>query len=128
MRTASPESLKSGDGGDCLHCFTRLRTRNQAELDHYGKQAASFLAGHEIKWLAPFGRPFEVVEGMGAEGVALLEFPTLAAARAWYTSPAYQKASEHRYYSAMIVDGAASERLLAPWRPAASGESVQASL
>ena len=43
--------------------FTRLRTRNQAELDHYAKQAASFLAGHEIKWLAPFGRPFEVVEG-----------------------------------------------------------------
>jgi len=98
--------------------FTRLRRRNQAELDHYGKQAASFLAGHEIKWLAPFGRPFEVVEGPGAEGVALLEFPTLAAARACNTSPAYQKASEHRFrggdYGAMIVDGAASERLGSP--------------
>ena len=68
----------------------------------------------------------------GQRGFALLEFPTLAAARAWYTIRAYQKASEHRLrggdYSAMIVDGAASERLLAPWRPAASGESVQASL
>ena len=48
--------------------FTRLRTRNQAELDHYAKQAASFLAGHEIKWLAPFGRPFEVVRARGQRG------------------------------------------------------------
>src|SRR2546429_3929683 len=48
--------------------FTRLRTRNQAELDHYAKQAASFLAGHEITWLAPFGRPFEVVRAGGRGG------------------------------------------------------------
>jgi hypothetical protein len=46
--------------------FPRLRTRNQAELDHYAKQAATFLAGHEL--LAPFGRPFEVVRARGRGG------------------------------------------------------------
>jgi hypothetical protein len=48
-----------------------------------------FLAVIRIKW-------FEVVESAGAEGVAILEFPALAEAKAWYASPAYQEASQHR--------------------------------
>src|SRR5258708_4402932 len=90
--------------------FTRVRTRNRAELDLYAKQAPAFLVGHNIKWLAHFG-PCEVVEGPGVESVAILEFPTLAEAKAWYASPAYQEASRHRFmggdYSAIIVEGAA---------------------
>jgi hypothetical protein len=42
--------------------FTRVRTRNPAQLDLYAKQAPTFLAAHAIKWLAHFG-PCEVVEG-----------------------------------------------------------------
>ena len=39
----------------------------------------------------------------------MLEFPTFREARAWYDSPAYQAASEHRFngadYRAIIVEG-----------------------
>jgi uncharacterized protein (DUF1330 family) len=91
--------------------FTRLHTRDTDALARYAKQAPSFLAGHTIKWLAPFGSPLEVVEGAAAEAIGILEFRSLAEAKAWYSSPAYQEASKHRYvgadYSAIIVDGAA---------------------
>jgi uncharacterized protein (DUF1330 family) len=91
--------------------FTRLHTRNVEELGRYAKLAPSFLAGHNIKWLAPFGSPLEVVEGAAAEGIAILEFTSLAEAKAWYASPAYQEASKFRHqgadYSAIIVDAAA---------------------
>lgn len=89
--------------------ITRLRTRNPAELALYAKEAPAFMTGHAVKFLARFG-PCEVVEGAGVEGVAILEFPTPAEARAWYASLAYQAASQHRFlggdYSAVIVEGA----------------------
>jgi hypothetical protein len=41
----------------------------------------------------------------------MLEFPTFGEATAWYNSPAYQVASEHRFmgadYRAIIVEGVA---------------------
>ncbi len=67
------------------------------------------MAGHTAKFLARFG-PCEVVEGAEVEGIAILELPTLAEARAWYASPAYQRASHHRFlggdYNAVIVEAA----------------------
>ncbi|MFI8523085.1 DUF1330 domain-containing protein [Promicromonospora sukumoe] len=40
----------------------------------------------------------------------MIEFPTAAAARAWYESPAYQAAAEHRFKGAIFrvvpVEGA----------------------
>jgi len=87
---------------------TRLRTRSRAELELYAKETPRFLAGHNVKFLTYFG-PCEVVEGAGIEGVAILEFPTLAEAKTWYTSPDYQRAIHHRFlggdYSAVIVEG-----------------------
>jgi uncharacterized protein (DUF1330 family) len=88
--------------------ITKLRTRNPSELELYAKERPNFLRGHSVKFLARFGRS-EVVEGAGVEGVAILEFPTFAEAQAWYGSPVYQKASQHRFlggdYSAVIVEG-----------------------
>ena len=41
--------------------------------------------------------PLTPLELMGSlEGVVLIEFPDVAAAKAWYESPAYQKAKQHR--------------------------------
>ncbi|MHC3473655.1 DUF1330 domain-containing protein [Streptomyces sp. 7R007] len=37
------------------------------------------------------GPPAEVVEGDWPGSMVLIEFPDLAAARAWYSSPAYQE-------------------------------------
>ncbi|MGO8969422.1 MAG: DUF1330 domain-containing protein [Myxococcaceae bacterium] len=92
--------------------ITRFRTRNSSQLQAYASKRESFLAGHPIRWLANFSGRFEVVEGPGAESVAVLEFPTLAEARAWYTSPVYQEACQHRFrggdYGVMIVEGIAA--------------------
>jgi uncharacterized protein (DUF1330 family) len=50
-----------------------------------------------------------VKEGAGVEGVAIIEFPTFAEAKAWYESPVYQEASQHRFrggdYDVVIVEG-----------------------
>jgi len=93
--------------------FMRLRTRNSEELALYAKEAPVFLAGHAINWLARFGSPCETLEGPEAEGAAILEFSTLAEVKAWYASPAYQDASQHRFrggdYSAILVEGSALE-------------------
>jgi uncharacterized protein (DUF1330 family) len=68
------------------------------------------MAGHAATYLARFGA-CEVKEGAAVEGVAIIEFPTLEAAKAWYESPAYQDASQHRFrggdYNIVIVDGLA---------------------
>jgi len=91
--------------------FTRVRTREPAELKLYAKQASAFMAGHEVKHHANFG-PCEVLEGPAVEGVAILEFASVEAAKAWYNGPAYQEASRHRHqggdYAAIIVEGMAS--------------------
>src|SRR6202043_52513 len=91
--------------------FTRLRTRNPAELALYAKEAPVFLAGHAINWLARFGSPCEPLEVPQAEGAAILEFGTLAEAKAWYESPAYQEASQHRFrggdYCAILIEDSA---------------------
>ena len=91
--------------------FTRVRTRDPEQIKIYADARPKFLAGHNIRSLVPFGTPFEVLEGPGVEGVSILEFPTFAEAKAWYSSPAYQEASQHRFrggdYTAIIVDGSA---------------------
>jgi uncharacterized protein (DUF1330 family) len=88
--------------------ITKTRTRNRSELDLYAQQARTFMAGHPGTFLARFGS-CEVKEGAAVEGVAIIEFPTFAEAKAWYESPAYQKASQHRFlggdYNIVIVDG-----------------------
>ena len=90
--------------------ITKTRTRNRDELDLYAKRGAVFMAGHRATFLARFGT-CEVKEGAGVEGVAIIEFPTYEEARAWYESPAYQEASQHRFrggdYNIVIVEGVA---------------------
>ena len=77
-------------------------------VDAYGPKAQASLAGHPVKILAAYGRQ-EVLEGPEVEGVVIVEFPTLEAAKAWYNSPAYREAREFRFrgadYRAVIVEG-----------------------
>lgn len=99
----------------CVHHLHTLRTRNPAEIQLYANEAPVFLAGHAIKWLTHFGTPCETFEGPQVEGAAILEFPTLAEAKAWYLSPAYQEASQHRFkggdYCAVLVEGATRDAI-----------------
>ena len=43
--------------------------------------------------------------------MSILEFPTLADAKAWYSDPDYKEASQHRFrggdYTAVLIDGSA---------------------
>ena len=90
--------------------ITKTRTRNTRELDLYAKQAPVFMSGHPARYLARFDA-CEVKEGAGAEGVAIIQFPTFKEAKAWYESPAHQEASQHRFkggdYNIAIVQGVA---------------------
>ncbi len=61
-----------------------------------------------MKALAAYGA-LEVLEGAGADGVVLLEFPDTASAQAWYHSPEYQARVKLRNkaapYRALMVEG-----------------------
>ena len=46
--------------------FTRIRTRDPAELAQYTAQASAFVAGHTVKRLANFGA-CAVLEGLGGQ-------------------------------------------------------------
>ena len=69
---------------------------------------ALFIEQFGLKPLAVYGAQ-EVVEGKAADGVVLLQFPTMADARAWYDSPEYQAAIPDRMkaapYRAIIFEG-----------------------
>ncbi len=74
----------------------------------YAGKAGGSLAGYPVKVLAAYGKQ-EVLEGPQTEGVVILEFPTMAAAKEWYDSPLYREAREHRFqgadYRAVLVEG-----------------------
>lgn len=88
--------------------FMREKTLDYSELETYWEKAPATLAGQPIKVLAAYGRHV-TLEGPDVEGVVLAEFPTIEAARAWYDSPAYQEAAQHRHrgavYRGIIVEG-----------------------
>lgn len=88
--------------------FIREGTRDRNQLDAYAPKAAASLNGHPMRVLAAYGRQ-EVLEGPEVEGVVIVEFPDIEAARVWYESPAYREAREHRLrgaeYRAVIVEG-----------------------
>jgi uncharacterized protein (DUF1330 family) len=89
--------------------FFKESTQDQAELDMYLENVGRTLEGHPVELLAAYGQE-QVLEGPAPEGVVLMEFPTTAAARTWYDSPAYQAAAHHRFkgatYRAVLVEGA----------------------
>ena len=91
--------------------FTRDKTIDQRELDIYSKEAGATLVGHEAQVLAFYG-PHEDLEGSITEGTVILQFPNKVAAKAWYESPAYKRAREHRFKGAKfrvtLVEGIGS--------------------
>lgn len=88
--------------------FIKDGVNDQAELDQYNAKAGASIAGHPLKPLAFYG-PNETWEGPTAEGLVIIEFPDIAAAKAWYDSPAYQDAKVHRLagatYRVMVTEG-----------------------
>ncbi len=87
---------------------TRERIRDRDEYERCREKARPAAVGHPLKPPAVYGR-HETVEGPAIEGAAILEFPTIEAAKSHYQSPACQEAVRHRYlgadYRAFIVEG-----------------------
>lgn len=88
--------------------FIKEKTIDPHELTIYNSKAGPSLDGHPAKVLSAYGGHV-ALEGPDHEGVVIVEFPTLEAAKAWYESPAYREAREYRFrgaqYRAMIVEG-----------------------
>ncbi len=79
--------------------FIKNSTKDADLLKVYGQKAAGARGDHPLTALAAYGA-IETMEGDPAEGVVLLHFPDMDAAKAWYNSPAYQEAKEVRLKAA----------------------------
>ena len=88
--------------------LVRERMIDTEEFATYAAKAREARGGHAVTPLAFYGRQ-EVLEGPEVEGAVVLQFPTFEEAQAWYRSPAYQDALQHRLkgaeYRVMIVEG-----------------------
>jgi uncharacterized protein (DUF1330 family) len=88
--------------------YLRERVLDQVEIDLYRQMAPAARAGHSVKRLAFYG-DLDTLEGEPFLGAAVLTFPSMAEARAWYDSSAYQEAAAHRRAGAQgrmfIIDG-----------------------
>lgn len=90
--------------------FVRDRITDPEEFKTYGSMASLARDGHDMKALAFYGA-IKTLEGPAVDGSVIIEFPTMAAAQAWYDSPLYQDALQHRLkgaeYRVFIVEGVA---------------------
>jgi uncharacterized protein (DUF1330 family) len=81
---------------------------DRAELDLYWEKIVPTLEGYGAKSVASY-TAFEQLEGPPVEGVAVVEFPSRDAARAWYDSEAYRAIRHHRErgarYIGLLVEG-----------------------
>lgn len=68
----------------------RLTIHDRSWMAEYGQKSGALVARHGGRYLAR-GGAMERLEGDGAppSGVVVVEFPTLAAAKAWYNDPEY---------------------------------------
>jgi uncharacterized protein (DUF1330 family) len=92
---------------------TRIgQVRDSAALAEYSRlnreNAATFQAQYSVKPLVVYGA-METAEGPAPDGIIILQFPSMADAKAWYNSPGYQEALPHRQkaadYNVVFVEG-----------------------
>ena len=79
-------------------------------LETYGSKSGPTLDCYQPRSIAAC-TPFQQLEGDSVDGVAVIEFPSAAIARAWYDSPGYQAIRHHREAGAhtigLLVEGGA---------------------
>jgi uncharacterized protein (DUF1330 family) len=82
---------------------------DRQKLEDYWKEAGPTFADRGAKFLSVYTPVTRLESVERLEGVVLIEFPDVAAAKAWYESPAYQRARQHRNGAAdaefFIIDG-----------------------
>jgi uncharacterized protein (DUF1330 family) len=88
--------------------YVRDRILDADAFRKYEESAAAASDGHPVTPLAFYGA-VETLEGPAVDGAVILQFPTVADARAAYDSPEYQDALQHRLkgadYRVFIIEG-----------------------
>jgi uncharacterized protein (DUF1330 family) len=88
--------------------YVRDRVLDAAEMKIYEDSAPAASSGHPITPLAYYGA-VETLEGPTVDGAVIIQFPTVAEARAAYDDPRYQEALKHRLkgaeYRVFITEG-----------------------
>ena len=88
--------------------FTRTKTIDQKELEKYRTGIKATMKDHPIEVLVADGKQ-DVLEGDPIEGMVIVKFPGVKAARDWINSEAYQDIAKHRKlgatYHGLIVEG-----------------------
>jgi uncharacterized protein (DUF1330 family) len=82
--------------------------RDRAAMETYSSMNRNKPRDPKMTPLVVYGAT-EALEGEAPDGMVVLQFPTAEDAKAWYHSPDYQAASQHRMkgadYRVMIVQG-----------------------
>ena len=88
--------------------FMRDKMIDPAEFEKYMGAVPATLEGHPVRPLAIYGK-LEMLEGAPIEGAVIAEFESYEAALAWYRSPGYQAAVQHRWkageYRVFVLQG-----------------------
>ncbi|MCA1645729.1 MAG: DUF1330 domain-containing protein [Chloroflexi bacterium] len=94
------------------YCIVYEVVNDSETFEEYRRQVMTTIQTHEGRFLVR-GGAFTVLEGeMPYQRIAMLEFPSRAAAETWYHSPEYQRILPLRTGSSqsqfVLVDGADS--------------------
>lgn len=75
----------------------------------YGEEKPGLPEHRLTAWSGPPAGPCEVLEGPPLEGALVISFPSVEGAKAWYDSPGYRNARQHRHKGAdfrfILVEG-----------------------
>ncbi|MDX3129188.1 DUF1330 domain-containing protein [Streptomyces europaeiscabiei] len=109
--------------------FAHLRSlRNHSDVIEYLERIQATLDPFAGRFVI-HGPPTEVVEGTWPGSMVLIEFPSLAEARAWYDSPAYRAIlrlrTDHIEGDLLLIEGVGPNydpaRRARTWRTEADG-------
>ena len=75
---------------------------DRSELETYWSKIGPTLEGYGARSVAAC-TPFEQLEGDAVDGAAVVEFPSMERAKAWYNSPAYRAIMHHRQQGARYI-------------------------
>ena len=91
------------------YLLANIEVRDQAPFDEYRRRVPATIAAHGGRYLCR-GGAVEMLEGeFDAKRIVVLEFPSVAAARTWYSSSEYQELLPLRERAAktmlMMIEG-----------------------
>ena len=88
--------------------FTRTNTIDQKDFEEYRTGIKATMKDHPIEVLVAAGK-HEVLEGDPIEGMVIVKFPSVRAAKDWIYSEAYQNVAKRRkhgaIYHGLIIEG-----------------------